>query len=543
MMKSSIKRLANLALLSIAVPVLAGGSGSGGDSDPILEKQESWAGRASDYQRRLDIYSRLSDSSTLGSHNTYNSEAYRDIDSYLDPQQKHSIYDQLRMGARFIELDAHWTAHTKGWPWQWGDDLLLCHSGIGKELGSLHIGCGLTDRFLSEGLNEIRDWFADIDNADEVIVLYIEDHSDGRHNELYNKINSALGNKIYQSGGCKSVPNTLTKADVLGAGKQIVLWKDGDCASNSSLRNMAFNSLGGMSRIWEDATTVAKISGFFGGAVTPSISASQIREEFKNGRNLVNLDDMTYSDGRLEAAIWSFDNNEPNNSGGNQDCAVQWGNGRWDDATCTNHHPYACRTSSGWVVAGNGPWTDGASACANAGGKFDAPTNSADNESLKAAKNGNSHVWVNFHDRFYEGAWQKGIDGEFQIRSMGKCLDIPGSDSNANAGTNVQLWSCSDQARDQRWTMDNDGRLHNVANPSVCLDVAGSNQNNGANILLWHCHDGKNQRWILDGTSLLSQMNASKSIDVSGVKSANGANIHLYDFHGRENQRWSFIAK
>ena len=119
-------------------------------SDPINDFQNSWAGKALAHQRSIDMNSPLADNSMLGSHNTYNSSVYSDPTRYLDPQQKHSIYDQLRIGARFIELDAHWTAHTHGWPWEWGTDLLLCHSGIGTEWGDLHVGCSLTDRRVSD---------------------------------------------------------------------------------------------------------------------------------------------------------------------------------------------------------------------------------------------------------------------------------------------------------------------------------------------------------------------------------------------------------
>lgn len=91
--------------------------------DPIANFQSSWAGKALAMQRDLDLHEPMSQNNILGTHNTYNSEVYRDVDSYLDPQQKHSIYDQLRLGARFIELDAHWTYKIQGF--DWGNDICL----------------------------------------------------------------------------------------------------------------------------------------------------------------------------------------------------------------------------------------------------------------------------------------------------------------------------------------------------------------------------------------------------------------------------------
>ncbi len=376
-------------------------------TDPIDAFNTSWAGKALDLQRKLDRYSPMKDNNIQGSHNTYNSEVYRDADSYIDPQQKHSIYDQLRIGARFIELDAHWTAHTHGWPWEWGNDLLLCHSGIGVEVGSLHLGCGLTDRRLSDGMNEVKNWLND--NPNEVIILYIEDHTDGKHSKLYNVINDRIGNKIYRSGGCKSIPDSLTKDTVLSAGKQVVFWNDGGCSSHTNLANTAFTGLGKIDRIWEDGTTLAAIGGLFNGGVD-RIDSNDVREAFATGANIVNLDDLTYNDGRMEAGIWSWDNGEPNNWGNNEDCAMQWSNGRWNDAHCGNQYHFACKGVEGdWVISTyTGSWSEGEDACKILPGQysFSVPTNSLDNEKLKDAKGGVKNAWLNHNDAASEGNWQ-----------------------------------------------------------------------------------------------------------------------------------------
>ena len=394
--------------MGLAASVGASAMSSTPPSDPIADFQNSWAGKALAQQRNLDVNSPLIDNNILGSHNTYNSEVYRNATRYLDPQQKHSIYDQLRLGARFIELDAHWTAQTHGAKfWEWGPDLLLCHSGIGVDIGDLHVGCSLTDRFVKDGLQEVRNWLNE--NPNEVIILYFEDHTEGHHQELLNVINDKLGGKVYASNGCKAIPDTLTKAQVRAAGKQVVLWKDGGCSSNSGMKNLAFTSLGKVDRIWEDRTSVGAIGAFFTGGSVKKIEAADVTQAFKNGGNIVNLDDMTHNDGRIEAAIWSWDKNEPNNWGGNQDCAVQWGNGRWDDAGCSSSHHFACKSNANgsWNISTyKGQWTGGAQACAQLGNySFAAPTNSKENEALKAVKGGVSHVWVNASDRNKEGTW------------------------------------------------------------------------------------------------------------------------------------------
>lgn len=506
------------------------------DFDEIADFNNSWAGKALEMQRQLDLHQPMSENNILGTHNSYNSEVYRDIDSYLDPQQKHSIYDQLRLGARFIELDAHWTYEIDGF--DWGTNLLLCHSGIGKDFGEVHVGCSLTDRKLTEGLQEIRNWLDE--NPAEVIILYIEDHTDGKHQELYNALNGKLGGKFYASNGCKAIPSDLSRADVLEAGKQIVLWKDGGCSGHSGINQMAFTSLGDINRIWEDRTGVGAIGAFFTGGTVNKIEAGDVQQAFKNGGNIVNLDDMTYDDGRLAAGVWSWDVNEPNNHGGNQDCAVQWGNGRWDDANCADQHFFACKNTSdgSWNLSTySGQWTEGEQACQVLGGNyvFAVPTNSKDNEALKAAKGGHSHAWLNYHDRSVEGNWQppkgKGLYRELRDGRTNLCLDVEGG--NAANGTNVRLWDCNG-SNAQKWAYDAaNGFLRSAL--GKCLDNRGQDYN-GGEIVIWDCIYSNNLRFDWVGTSLRNRRDNYYAVDAYGDYS--GADVGQWEYHGGANQQW-----
>ena len=372
-------------------------------TDAITDFQNSWAGKAMDYQRKVDRYTPLKDINIQGTHNSYNSEAYRDFDSYIDPQQKKSLYDQLRLGARFLELDVHWTTYADGWPWEWRQQLLLCH---GQQVNGTDWGCGLTDRKLTSGMNEIKNWLNE--NPGEVIILYIEDYSEGHHQDLYNQINDRIGDKIYASGGCVAIPDTLTKDQVLNAGKQVVLWKDKGCSSYGPLQGVAFSSLGNIDRIWEDATNIAWIGGLFNGGVD-GLSDSEIREAYATGANIINLDDMDTNDSRLKAGIWSWGENEPNDAGGDEDCAVQRSDGRWNDLPCNRDLFYACKHDSNgsWAISTySGEWQGGDDACELLGNySFAVPTYSLDNENLKAIKGGLGSVWLNHHDLGSEGTW------------------------------------------------------------------------------------------------------------------------------------------
>jgi len=402
---ASLTLAATLALSSIAV------------ADSIDNFNNSWAGQSLDMQRGLDVYSPISNNNILGTHNTFNSEAYTSCNfsvgcRYLDPQQKHSIKDQLRMGARFIELDVHWTTKMESL-FSYPKRLLLCH-GV----------CSINDKYATEGFDEIASWLADSNSQDEVIILYIEDHSQNHHGDLYSQLYSRFGDKIYQSNGCNSIPDGLTKADILSAGKQVIVWNDGGCSSNTNMSNLAFTGLGNVNRTWEDQTTLSSIANWWNNNPSDTISSGDVRTLYETGANIVNLDDMVTTDGRIEAAVWSWDNNQPDNWGGAEDCASQWGNGRWNDANCNNAYGYACEDSLGnWAVPYNtGAWNEGAAACATLGGsyQFSVPTNSKANNLLKVAKDsgGFNTVWLNHDDRASESNWH--VAGQSTVFSIYK---------------------------------------------------------------------------------------------------------------------------
>ena len=70
--------------------------------------QRSWESLSLGLERALQINTPLKDATFLHTHNSYNSSKYTTAFSYLDPNQNETIYDQLRMGVRAIELDVHW---------------------------------------------------------------------------------------------------------------------------------------------------------------------------------------------------------------------------------------------------------------------------------------------------------------------------------------------------------------------------------------------------------------------------------------------------
>ena len=389
--------------LGSAVALSSFGFSTVAAADSIDDFNASWVGQAWAAQRAADMDTPLSEINMIGTHNSFNSEAYQTSGiRYLDPQQKYNITDQLRMGARFIELDVHWYTKMEG-IFSYNKRLLLCHGS------SSHAGCSMNDMYFREGLNDIRDFLRSSEGEDQVIILYIEGHMDGRQHKAADDLEEHLGEYLYPAT-CTDIPSDLTKRDILNAGAQVIVWdnQDRDC-DGGSYDSIAFTGLGDISRVWEDATVLGSIANFFEGDGDNSISASEVRSLFEAGKNIVNFDNMKTSDGRIEAGVWSFRDNEPNNHSGEQHCGrMRNQDSDWDDIQCDRDYYFACKDNNGtWMMSNySGQWSEGETACADLGGSFSfaVPVSAPDNQALYSAVAGTS-VFLNINDLTLEGAW------------------------------------------------------------------------------------------------------------------------------------------
>lgn len=402
----------------------------------VDDYQNHWIHKALSYQRQLDQTAPLAQATFLATHNSYNSSRYSTAGSYWDPNQSRSIHEQLRMDIRALEFDVHSYFSMQGWPWQWRNELLLCH---GQDS---HVGCSTFDRKFQDGLNEIRSWLSASENRNELLLLYIEDHiNGGDYGKAIGMLQNTLGQWIYRpsGGGCRGIPMQLSKADILASGKRVIVMSDGcensDWATwvhggvGNSLSGYPTGSiaeLGGyphcsaqrfsrefynnhLVRFQEDLTTLTDIFGNPGQPVTPAT----LRTLLQCGVNIPGMDKLTPFDGRLEAAVWSWNGGEPNNWNNTEHCAEHLGTGRLNDVDCNRSYPFACRdASNNWYITwSTGVWTQGEQACAlETGGvyQFATPFSSYDNEQLKGAKvlRGVGTVWLKYNDRGQEGVWQ-----------------------------------------------------------------------------------------------------------------------------------------
>lgn len=429
----------------------------------IEDLNNSWEGKALALQRTIDLDTPFKDATFVGTHNSFNARAYSDITRYLDPNQKYSLEDQLRIGARLLEIDVHDYFKMDGWPHNWGNELLMCHAKADD------LGCSTADRYFRDGLKEINRFLNN--NPREVVLLYIEDYIGSKHTEAADIIISQVGDHIYtpQSGDCEAVSGNMTKADVLAAGKQLVVYSKG-CKDNANFDAVVFGGLVDVSndsvkekvqnlngfpacdgsapynthmvRFYEDST---KLSEWFGNP-PEDLTTSNIPDVLKCGGNLIGFDQLKADDGRMAATIWSWSPTEPNNYNGNEDCAVHnENNDLFNDRNCAQVYNFACRepdTRNWAITSAAGAFSAGEAACASEypGYEFDVPTSSRDNEALKAAKSAsgiNNNIWIHYSDLSVEGDWRRQSDGvPSQLINIS---DSWGSTSSGDAFSDVQV--------------------------------------------------------------------------------------------------------
>lgn len=418
-------------------------------SERELERFEaSWVHRALLLQNRLGYRLPLVHNTVLHTHNSFNAAADNTPQtlSGSDYNQLYDITGQLRMGIRAIEIDVHWAPGRDGTPQTFGREPMVCHGLDGSQLNG---GC-TTEKPLREVLAELRAWLDG--HPDEAVLLYIEDdlvgtqpadHQPLAYDTTAAVIVDAIGDLIQapadhgaacddstDAAGASSWLN-VSRQQILEAGKQVLLvtetcprpgwnaifhqkndgnWRQGTQSSYDG-RTYPDRCVFGedrrleWTRVWEDSTVVtATVGGGAPASVTPEVT----RELMRCGLNMPGFDRLYPADGRLEAAVWSWAENEPADDGA-LDCALHGADGRFRAANCAQPRAFACVSETDpddWRLAGPGGWGGGADAC-GAGYRFSVPANGYANEKLKDAKAaaGISEAWLNYTDVAMEGAW------------------------------------------------------------------------------------------------------------------------------------------
>jgi hypothetical protein len=143
----------------------------------------------------------------VGTHNSYNIQD----DGYPFFQHSYTLTEQLRLGIRAINLDAHWL-----------DDEQLHLSHANPD----HLGASENDRLYEDGVAEIAAWLNA--NPDEVIIVEIENQADGHIAELVSPLEQYFGlptDRIFRTSDTTLPVNwqNISPATVRAAGKNVII--------------------------------------------------------------------------------------------------------------------------------------------------------------------------------------------------------------------------------------------------------------------------------------------------------------------------------
>ena len=400
----------------------------------VAAQESSWLGRALELQHHLGDTLPLRDAMWVGTHNSFNTVSNVPPSlSNLDSNQRVSLVDQLRLGVRGIEVDVHWMPSI----WAGGANApVVCH---GQPPSNLNFGCS-DERLLDAELAPVGAWLRQSANRTDVVLLYIEDNIDDPAGfaSAAQMISATIGDLVYtppsDAAGCPLLPLDLHRADVLAAGKQVVImsgcgpagaatgaWRstvfddsiraeDGNpqfagfpACTSPSVSAAAYGTK--LVRFFEDSTLVSAAVGLGPG---PRLTVDEITDMVRCGVNLFGLDQLEPSDPRLDAMVWSWATNEPATSVDGT-CALLGSNGRFSAAPCGSQSlPFACHAPDGtWSISVTSGTGDSAAslACAASGAQFAVPGSGAHQQRLVDAMDaaGIGRVWVAY--RVEAGSW------------------------------------------------------------------------------------------------------------------------------------------
>lgn len=380
-------------------------------------------------QHHLDYDAPFADATFFGTHNSFNSGAYKDIlgfPIYIAPNHEQTMKTQLDKGARVLNLDIH-PFHISG-----AFNVILCHSALDGATGCLG-----SDLDLAVGLAEIRTWL--LAHPTEVVLIILEDKltSDTQRGTATTDIENQLDSLVYTPAdhaaaggdtdeGCNDIPmKGLTKQAILDEDRQVILATNEGC-DNDSLTfrdyvwNVPFHPVKTL-----DRTTAPFFerrlmryphlwSFLFEDRVfnsVPKLTSTNLVDGVRRGAGAIGVDELIKDD-RRASVIWSWQTNKPDDGDNvGPDCAVSTSAG-WNDVSCFENHSFACQSTldGSWKVTDDssvGKWEGGDAACQALGAEyiFSVPINATLNAALRTVA-GTEAVWINYTDGLdSEGDW------------------------------------------------------------------------------------------------------------------------------------------
>jgi hypothetical protein len=417
------QRIVRAAVAAAVVSALAWPAAAAANSPTVAAYQTSWTHRALGLQYRLSSDMPFRNLPWDGTHNSFNSRAEMGPTlSDTDSNQIVDLTDQLDLDIRKLEIDIHWFPSAQGG----GFTPVVCHARGGTEA---NFGCTV-EKPLSNVLDEIGGWLREPAHRDQVLLLYIEDDLDDQNGDPIQQaydtsagvVDQKLGDLLYKpaDAGCNDLPLTLSRRAIRRAGKQVIVAAD-SCGVGTAWPAVAFNWVRkqgrvfdysdfptcgvdytraeydqNMIRYWHDVTFLTSHAEEPDDGIPPETAAEMAR----CGVDLIDLDNLTPDDGRLDALVWSWAEGQP----GGRRCAVQRVNtatpfGRWFTLACASLRRPACRVGGRWFVgAAYVTESGGQASCDTAGGRFAVPRTGYEAQLLRLAMAdaGVEQVWLGY---------------------------------------------------------------------------------------------------------------------------------------------------
>lgn len=368
-----------------------------------------WLQFALKTQREIQLDEPVNRVQFLGAHNAFNNKAsgYGIFDNCDWPikanglwcialaNQEFSLTDQLNMGVRHLEID-----------------LWSCFGAIHMSHGTSDfkmLGCFPWDEKFSDGIKEISEWTKTPKNRNEIIQLFLDDHTTHKDDR---EINEVI--KRY-FGDAVLTPNDL---DVKFAGrwpsikemrrinKTVILvdpnrshaseylhrsfWTDGFSVNGfaSHLKTCSANSENTF-RVYSDSTHYGP---FYNG-----IKDTGVITDFKKyllcDVNVPSADQIHPE--LMNTAIFTWAQNEPKKPITEESCVILSGDKRWYVSDCEEKHHFACVSKTNnynWTVSlDEEKYSD--PACPK-NTKFSVPHSGFQHQKLVEAAKGKT-VWIN----------------------------------------------------------------------------------------------------------------------------------------------------
>ncbi len=397
----------------------------------------NWSADALSHQYRLQKHEPIVQGVIAGTHNSYSSNAYN---LKLYENQDLSITSQLNAGARFLEFDMWRTRDV-----EYGG-IYLCHNGGRCSTPIFLLGDYI---YLDSALREIAVWAKA--NPDQVLIIKVENGN--MENEdfdiLREGISVQIGDIVYQpprngaSDSCKKFPATLTPAQMLAQGKQVLFYGytgcDADNGSLAATNEWIFDNTNGeldddkLDDMKSAANSCSRHSDgtfalFYEGReeivdikTGDAIPDYLVADLAKCGGTFFGFDWLEHNDSRMKSAVWSWAENQPDAKGptstSNINCAVNHQNRFYDD-DCGLSFAFSCENEQQqWkITSTTGAWNTGESSCqAEFGGSyhFSVAKTSKQNQAVKAANTANVNYWMNYQKSSGDG-WLSGQDKSHQ---------------------------------------------------------------------------------------------------------------------------------